>query len=325
MKPLDFIAAIELAYDRSIESEAGWLEAITARVAPAFNPGAAPTSAFFFDIEDPTKHLSTVVSVGETRFTREQFAKQHVASERKDYSIAYECEVFTLLSRVVGREEAEKTMRAAAMRGEDSLGLRANATPKQGVMFTTLVPWGYRIRQRDLWTRFAAHVGAALRLRRFQHAPAPDSALAVLTPRGRLEHGTASTVAAREELAKAAQSMDRARGKLRRLDPDAASALWRTMVHGEWSLVDWFDHDGKRFLLAQENRVPLTSSKKKPLSDRERQVVSCAAMGHSNKLIAYDLGLSTGTVSVLLARAAQKLGVVGRVALIRAFRDGVVP
>ncbi|MBS2011518.1 MAG: helix-turn-helix transcriptional regulator [Deltaproteobacteria bacterium] len=91
------------------------------------------------------------------------------------------------------------------------------------------------------------------------------------------------------------------------------------MVREEWSLVDWVDHDGKRFLLAQENRVPVAG--RRALTDRERQVVACAAMGHTNKLIAYDLGLSTGTVSVLLLRAAEKLGVSGRVALIRAFRE----
>ena len=53
--------------------------------------------------------------------------------------------------------------------------------------------------------------------------------------------------------------------------------------------------------------------------------IACAAMGHSNKLIAYDLGLSPGTVSVLLQRAARKLGVSSRTALIRAFRDVPTP
>jgi DNA-binding CsgD family transcriptional regulator len=91
------------------------------------------------------------------------------------------------------------------------------------------------------------------------------------------------------------------------------------MVCGEWSLVDWYDHDGKRFLLAQENSIP--SRTKHKLTAREEQVVACAAMGHTNKLIAYDLGISTGSVAVLLGRAARKLGVSGRVALVRAFKE----
>lgn len=76
---------------------------------------------------------------------------------------------------------------------------------------------------------------------------------------------------------------------------------------------------GEDLLLAQENRV--SGPTKRALTRREEQVVACAAMGHSNKLIAYDLGLSTGTVSVLLGRAARKLGVSGRVALVRLFRE----
>jgi DNA-binding CsgD family transcriptional regulator len=42
-------------------------------------------------------------------------------------------------------------------------------------------------------------------------------------------------------------------------------------------------------------------------------------MGHHNKEIAYDLGLSDATVRVLMHRAAKKLGVVGRRAAIERF------
>lgn len=318
MKPLDFIGAIELAYDRSTD-EAAWLGALVEAVGPAFQVGPAPVSGFFFDIRDESAHLSTVASVGEERYTKDHFEQQHAAADGP-HRIVYECDMFTLLSRVVGKEMTTRTIEASGMKGEDSLGLRCNMTPDRGIMLTTLVPWGHRIRQRGLWTRFAAHVGSALRLRRMQAAPNPDAAAAILDASGRFEHGNAETVAARQEISSAAKNIDRARGKMRRLDPDAASELWRTMVRGEWSLVDWCDHDGKRFLLAQENRIPAAAPK--PLSEREKQVVACAAMGHSNKLIAYDLGLSTGTVSVLLGRAAAKLGVADRVGVIRAYREG---
>jgi DNA-binding CsgD family transcriptional regulator len=79
------------------------------------------------------------------------------------------------------------------------------------------------------------------------------------------------------------------------------------------------DHDGKRFLLAQQNRVVRDPTPR--LTPREHQVVACAAMGHSNKLIAYDLGISPGSVSVLLSRASTKLGVSDRGAMIQAFRN----
>jgi len=320
VKRLDFISAIELAYAREAD-DAAWLEELTRFVAPAFS-GGSPTTSYLFDLHEEDVQLGFAASVGEPPYSREHYASSHEvghATTGRAKRVIYECEVFTLLSRVIGAGMTKRMIQAAGMSGDDALGLRANATPDSGVLVTTQVSAGFRIKNRTLWTRFAAHVGAALRLRRKRREPSPNTALAVLDPRGRLEHGTAETIAARHDLAGAAQDMDRARGKLRRLDPERASALWRTMVRGEWSLVDWFDHDGKRFLLAHDNQIPVT--RRRSLSDRERQVVAHAAMSHSNKLIAYDLGLSTGTVAVILGRAAKKLGVSGRVALIRAFRE----
>jgi DNA-binding CsgD family transcriptional regulator len=49
------------------------------------------------------------------------------------------------------------------------------------------------------------------------------------------------------------------------------------------------------------------------LSPREHQVVVLASLGHANKVIAGELGLSVSTVSVYLLKAGRKLGVRGRV------------
>jgi DNA-binding CsgD family transcriptional regulator len=312
LKSLDLIRAIELAYDRSTSEEA-WLAEITNMVAPAF--GGSAVSSFVFDLSDEDIRLGTLTGAGK----RDDFERQHEVGRKRGIHRAYDCDMFTLLSRAVGVEEAKESLAAAGLHAGDALGLRANATPKSGIILTTPVRAGHRVRNRELWTRFASHLGAALRLRRLKEAPSVDSAPAILSPTGKLEHGTADAIAAQAPLGRAAKAMDRARGKLRRVDPRAAAALWRTMVQEEWSLVDWYDHDGKRFLLAQENRITARSAD--ALTPRETQVVACAAMGHSNKLIAYDLGLSAGTVAVLLGRAARKLGVSGRVALVRAYKD----
>jgi len=58
------------------------------------------------------------------------------------------------------------------------------------------------------------------------------------------------------------------------------------------------------------------------LTLRERQIAGYAAMGHSNKLIAYELGVSESTVATHLSTAAQKMGVRTRVELIRRFTAG---
>ena len=291
-------------------------------IAPAYASNGSPVASYVFDLRNENAvDLGTTVSAGSDHaYEREAYERAHeIGNQRVPLTKVYECDPYTLLSRVVGAALAKESINGAGMGGSDVVGLRANATPTSGVLVMNTVEVGHRLRNRELWTRFAAHLGTALRLRRSKREASPDTAPAVLSPSGRLEHGNAEAVAAGTSLAGAAKAIDRARGKLRRLDPDAAAALWRTMVCGEWSLVDWYDHDGKRFLLAQENRIP--GPTKRALTRREEQVVACAAMGHSNKLIAYDLGLSTGTVSVLLGRAARKLGVSGRVALVRVFRE----
>jgi DNA-binding NarL/FixJ family response regulator len=133
------------------------------------------------------------------------------------------------------------------------------------------------------------------------------SSEAILRPDGTLEHATpaARSDAARASLRRAALAVDRARGKLRRRDPHEALAIWKGLVAGRWSLVDHFDSDGRRYLIAHRNDPEAPDWR--GLTRREQQVLAYATLGHSNKLIAYELGLATSTVSVHLARARAKL------------------
>ncbi len=140
---------------------------------------------------------------------------------------------------------------------------------------------------------------------------------AVLSPTGRMEHAEREDVSVthtRKRLRDAALAVDRARGKLRRIDADSALGTWLGLVDGRWSLVDKFDSDGKRYVLARRNE-PHTQGLSL-LTKRERAFVGYAAMGHSNKQIAYDLGIAHATVRVLLARAAQKVGARNRQELV---------
>jgi DNA-binding CsgD family transcriptional regulator len=107
---------------------------------------------------------------------------------------------------------------------------------------------------------------------------------------------------------------------MRRRDPDEAVELWRGLVAGRWSVVDQFDHDGKRFVVAVPNE-PRPRFTGRELTAREAQVTALAARGHSNKLIAYELGLSVSTVGAYLASAARKLGAPTRASLVRAWAD----
>jgi len=176
---------------------------------------------------------------------------------------------------------------------------------------------------RRRWTRVAVHAATALRLRRrlAGKSKATDSADAVLTPAGRVDHATGEACLreARAVLRAAVIDVERARGRLRHSDPDDAVACWKGLVATRWSLVDQFESDGKRYVLAHRNEVKLEGLA--VLTERERQVVGYAALGHSNKLIAYELGVAASTVAVLLHRAGRKLGVSTRVQLIARYRE----
>jgi DNA-binding CsgD family transcriptional regulator len=179
-------------------------------------------------------------------------------------------------------------------------------------------------RMRMTWGRVAAHVAAANRLRRrstARRADSPDTAEAILTPGGKLEHATepAQSSEARTELAAGATALDRARGPMRHRDPDRAVAEWRGLIAARWSLTDHVESDGRRYLLARRNDASAGGAS--ALTERERQAVGYASLGHHNKLIAYEMGVSPATVAVLLQQAAQKLGVETRDELIAAYRS----
>jgi DNA-binding CsgD family transcriptional regulator len=88
-------------------------------------------------------------------------------------------------------------------------------------------------------------------------------------------------------------------------------------VGARWSLVDELESDGKRYVVARENEPHALHLS--TLSKRERQIVGYVVLGHTTKLIAYELGIADSTVRVLLGRAMRRLGVTGRDALLARF------
>jgi len=172
---------------------------------------------------------------------------------------------------------------------------------------------------RSIWNRVAAHVSAAYRLRRkLGRESLTSGSDAILSPSGRVEHAEepAKSREAREELRRAVLAVDRSRTALRHL-PDQALRDWQGLVGARWTLIDYLDSDGKRFVIARQNDPAVVGFAS--LSERELKAVAYASLGHTNKLIAYELGLSASTAGVLLWRAAKKLGTNSRSELIRRF------
>lgn len=174
---------------------------------------------------------------------------------------------------------------------------------------------------RKLWARVAAHIAAGRRLRE-SLATHPDAdADAVLTPSGRVAHaeGELRSATARAALREAVSRQELARGRLRRDDPAQATEAWVALVSGRWSLVDRYERGGRRYLVARRNAHDLPDPR--GLTGRERAVVHLAVLGKSNKLIAYELGVSPSTVATYLTSAMRKLGTSSRVELIQLARQ----
>jgi DNA-binding CsgD family transcriptional regulator len=82
--------------------------------------------------------------------------------------------------------------------------------------------------------------------------------------------------------------------------------------HHEEILLD-IDLDGAHYLLI---RLPLAPSQRVQLSPREQEIVRMVAHGHSNKIIADVLNISSWTVGTHLRRIFAKLGVGSRAAMV---------
>jgi DNA-binding CsgD family transcriptional regulator len=237
----------------------------------------------------------------------------------------------TVMARAVEKARSGGTFSEAM--GLEALAIHAQTLSKWGcrdmLSVTVLDPGGVVVglsvplsepttmsrREHGQWDRVGAHIAAGQRLQRRAlelHSQDQVAGEAILSSDGGIEHASdnAKTPAARASLRDAALAMDRARSSLRRKDPDEALSLWRALVSGRWSLVDKFDSDGRRFLVAHRND-PRTQELA-ALTAREQQVTAYLALGHSNKRIAYELGLSESTVSEAGRRSLAKLGISSR-------------
>ena len=215
---------------------------------------------------------------------------------------------------------------------KDVLGITAVDARGAGVAVVAPLAEVTRLSPRDAerWEMLGAHLDAGHRLRRSLAEKGtaqtedglPYNAEAIFDPKNfKITDaiGMASERAAQDKLREAAVSIDKARGAMRKTDPDKALETWRALVRGRWSTVDWFDTDGRRYVLALPNAPRVTDPR--GLTERERQVVGYAAIGQTNKMIGYRLGLSRSRVSLLIRSAMRKLNVRTRAQLISRVRE----
>lgn len=324
----------EAAYDLKA-SESEWLPKLLNAGLPVFDRGLT---------------VAGIVYARPAKGGRVEPRQIHVVAGPKDFAERYAHAVAELPANVVRgllRPGLAETLSESSKRypgafteigqhfdhGRDGLEITAVDPNGLGIHIVAALPKVTKLtgRARQRWRMLAAHVCAGHRLRRAiavsgsnerGKSPLPHNAEAVLEPKrfkvtDAVGPARAHNVAAR--LRNAAIQANRARRSLRSDDPDKALEIWKALVQGRWSLVDWFDSDGRRFVLALPNPPDVIDPR--GLTERETQVVAYASFGHANKFIAYQLGISRARVSMLLASSMRKLRVRTLVQLVKKVRD----
>lgn len=224
-----------------------------------------------------------------------------------------------LASEIIDRDRHRELWDAVAnslMPGVvDFVGIRAGGPDRRGLLvaFPLREALDLPAPRRELLTQVAAHVAAAFRLRVDEGSFELETASAILDEAAHVQHlADDDARAGSGEIVDAVLRMKAA--KARRVDGKQSIAEWRALVDGRWSVVDYADRDGKRFVVARRNQP--YGRDRLAITDAERQVLAHAALGYSNKFIAYELGLAMSTVSVHLRRGLAKLGLKNRTELI---------
>lgn len=348
--PRDILAALDRAYAADAPDDEAWLRAVAEALRPVLDSGHG-IHAFLLDARDPhAMRLSTPVAVGleadwEARWPADWWEPFMLnAPSRSLHTMLthsacnYSVHLWDAVTRKVPSFRPHLETHAAprvpvpeprrVMRYPDSLNLVAADATGLGCAFAAnrthpaAAPLP-RALARTL-SQLATHIAAAYRLRH-QRAEADALALseAVIDHHQRVVHasGEARSNWALGAIRDAAVAVARARpapGEPGPGRPDAAIEAWHSLVAGRWTVLDHFDRDGRRYFIARPNAPEVRSNP--TLTERERQVLGALALGHSNKLIAYELGLHPSTVSNHLASAAAKLGAGSRVELVRRAR-----
>lgn len=123
-----------------------------------------------------------------------------------------------------------------------------------------------------------------------------------------------SALPPREALRAAAQRLDQSCKCVYPGTADRARRLCEDLLQGRWTLVDWFDAGGRRFIIARPSGQHPGFTR--GLSERERQVALSAARGESNKVTGYRLGIGPSQVSTNLKAAMHKLRVRSKAQLV---------
>ena len=311
----DPIALVEAAYDLAGDLPA-WMDGLLECSEPALDRGMGLQGVLYASRENLLDAMAHVATRGGPIPREEMVSYLRQTTElgppegsRRIWT-ANSGKLRTLSEIMEGRPELGSELYASLdLPYLDHLTLVTRDTGPAFLMMGTVLarPGTTGRAERRLWSKLVVHISAGLRLRVRLASEAPLAREeAVLSADGRCLHAIGEARSARARLRSHAEGIDRARGSLRRRSADEALSLWRGLASGRWSLVDRWDTDGRRFVVARRNHAAFRDPRQ--LTRRELEVAERVARGDSNAEVGYALGLATSTVSTQLSRALTKLG-----------------
>lgn len=318
---LDWIAHVEACYDLAA-SQPEWLSRLAATAAPLVPRSGFAVIAFDFAATPTTFRLGDIGVHGPPELA-EDVRRANGAVSEAEADLLYRGGMpgGTLSTTLFLRhpEARQPFLDQSGGRVRDVMGWAGHTCLGSGVMLNT--PCGEETvltpAEARRWSRLTAHMASGLRLRQRLAGTDPRDAPAeaVFDGGGRLfdASGPARAEGVRERLRAAVRAVDRARTAAGREEADVALAAWQGLLEGRWSLVDRFDSDGRRFVVALRNDPEHPDPR--GLSQRERQVAELVGLGQATKQIAYALGTTPSSVENSAARAIRKLGLANRAEL----------
>jgi DNA-binding CsgD family transcriptional regulator len=315
----DVVSVIEKLYQLE-QPRGAWLQGILETLAYLFD-SAAGFAGIFYDISDD-EHVNAQLELpAENPDLGAALIDLHqLDAVRQNVIRAYRTTLASTAAEFVTDREAFRPICERQFRAGFRDTLLINGASPLGVGCALNIfsarPFQLSETQRSLLNRVAVHLSTAYRLQqRLETCDRNTTIEAIFSSGGKLEHfdSPLEFKVVRAALDGAIAHRKWARGAARG-DANRALAGWTGLVNRRWTLIDRYERDGKRYIVASSNTVQ--SPEVTALSEREREVVALAAIGRSNKFIAYELGLAHSTVRVLCSRAMVKLGVRSRAELI---------
>ena len=172
-------------------------------------------------------------------------------------------------------------------------------------------------RARERWVALQKHIAAVYDLRyRLQNGDFDErDAVWFDTASKCVETGPVADSMLRERLRHLVRDREAALTRQTSSQRSDLQRYWSNVLAGKWAIMDRFDTDGRRFVVA----VPVSKygDKLRGLSPREREVFALLGEGLANKHIGFELDISETAVSTHVHSIFRKLGIDDRSALVQ--------